>query len=88
MEERNKKRETKKRSRFCLIVHLHLAALSQTPVHEISPAENQWPSKACKGQPFSRLALVDQSSTRLYSEAQLSRINGGDRLCCTQLKLN
>lgn len=88
MKGRNTNAEKIKTSRFCLIVHLHLAALSQTPVHEISPAENQWPSKACKGQPFSRLALVDQSSTGLYSEAQLSRINGGDRLCCTQLKLN
>lgn len=64
-EQEYRENNNKKRSKFCLILHLHLAAVSQTPIHEISPAGNQWQSEACKGQPFSRLALVDQSSTGL-----------------------
>lgn len=46
-----------RRNGFCLIVHLHLAALSQSPVHEISPAENQWRCEPCKGQPLSGSGL-------------------------------
>lgn len=68
--ERNKKEECKengkgRRNWFRLIVHLHLGALSQTPVHEISPAENQWQSEPCKGQPFSSAGLGGPVKPRL-----------------------
>lgn len=57
--------EKSQRNWLYLIVHLHLGALSQTPIHEISPAENQWQSELCKGQPFSSAGLGGTVKPRL-----------------------